>query len=280
MGTARRGISSPRAGAAVAISLLVSSLAVGLARADDATRLAQGMMGPGMMGDMHRNMMQRMMGSALPPGIDPALLPEPHSAGARILEYYCTQCHNLPGPGMHTATEWPRVLGRMNMRMQMMGDGMMGGMMGVAAPNRVELDILLDDLQKHAQKPIDAAEYPDLNAPAGQAFGTACVQCHALPDPRQHTGQEWPAVVRARGDDGQGRPGPDDDGGDFRLLAATRPCIERKRDPAVIDNQYKKVYDLRRQMIQAQVDAQNRMDAVLTKEQRERFRGYGPGMMR
>lgn len=53
-----------------------------------------------------------------------------------------------------------------------------------------------------------------------------------------------------------------------------------KRDPAVIDNQYKKIYDLRRQMIQAQVDAQNRMDAVLTKEQRERFRGYGPGMMR
>lgn len=189
MGTARRGISSPTAGAAVAISLLVSSLAVGLARADDATRLAQGMMGPEMMG-MHRNMMQRMMGGMLPPGIDPALLPEPHSAGAEIVKYYCTQCHNLPGPGLHTATEWPRVLGRMNMRMQMMG-----GMMGVAAPNRVELDILLDYLRKHAQKPIDAAEYPDLNTPAGRAFSTTCVQCHALPDPRQHTGQEWPAVV-------------------------------------------------------------------------------------
>lgn len=52
-----------------------------------------------------------------------------------------------------------------------------------------------------------------------------------------------------------------------------------KRDPAVIDNQYKKIYDLRRQMIQEQVDAQNRMDAVLTKEQKERFRGYGPGGM-
>lgn len=53
-----------------------------------------------------------------------------------------------------------------------------------------------------------------------------------------------------------------------------------KRDPTVIDNQYKNIYDLRRQMIQAQVDAQNRMDAVLTKEQRERSRSYGPGMMR
>ena len=53
-----------------------------------------------------------------------------------------------------------------------------------------------------------------------------------------------------------------------------------KRDPTVIDNQYKNIYDLRRQMIQVQVDAQNRMDAVLTKEQRERFCGYGSGMIR
>ncbi|CUB07480.1 hypothetical protein [Tepidiphilus thermophilus] len=192
---AGRGISSATAGTAIAIALLLSSLAVSPAQADDATKLAQGMMGPGMMGPMHRNMMQRMMGGALPPGVDPALLPEPHSAGARILEYYCTQCHNLPGPGMHTAAEWPQVLGRMNMRMQMMS-----GMMGVAAPNSAELDILLDYLQKHAQQPIDAAEFPDLNTRAGQAFGTICAQCHALPDPRQHTEQEWPAVVgRMRG---------------------------------------------------------------------------------
>ncbi|MDD3433624.1 MAG: Spy/CpxP family protein refolding chaperone [Tepidiphilus sp.] len=56
-----------------------------------------------------------------------------------------------------------------------------------------------------------------------------------------------------------------------------------KRDPAAIDNQYKKIYDLRRQMIQNQVDAQNRMDAVLTPEQKERLRGYyggRGGMMR
>lgn len=154
------------------------------------------MMGPGMMGDMHRNMMQRMMGGALPPGIDSALLPEPHSAGAMILKDYCTQCHNLPGPGMHTPAEWPQVLGRMNMRMQMMG----GGMMGIMAPSHAELEILLAYLQKHAQEPIDAAAYPDLNTHAGQTFSAICQQCHALPDPRQHTAQEWPAVVeRMRG---------------------------------------------------------------------------------
>lgn len=50
-----------------------------------------------------------------------------------------------------------------------------------------------------------------------------------------------------------------------------------KRDPAIIDNRYKNIYDLPRQMIQARVEAQNRIDATLTKAQKNRFRGYGPG---
>jgi len=189
------GISSVRAGRVVAISLLVSCLAVGHVQADGATKLAQGMMGPGMMHGMHRHMMQQMMGGALPPGIDPALLPEPDSSGAHLLRQFCTQCHNLPSPGLHTASEWPQVVDRMNMRMQMMG-----GMMGVMAPDPVQLKILLGYLQRHAQKPIDAASYPDLDTPAGRAFSTTCMQCHALPDPKQHSAQEWPSVVaRMRG---------------------------------------------------------------------------------
>jgi cytochrome c2 len=155
----------------------------------------------GMMGGigMHRDMMQGMMGGVLPPGIDPARLPESDSSGVHLLRQFCMQCHNLPGPGLHTAPEWPQVLGRMNMRMQMMG-GMMGGMMGVAAPDPVQLRILLGYLQRNAQRPIDAAAYPDLDTPPGRAFGTACMQCHALPDPQQHTAQEWPSVVaRMRG---------------------------------------------------------------------------------
>ena len=157
--------------------------------------------GMGMMGGMgmHRNMMQGMMGGALPPGIDPTRLPEPASSGAHLLQQFCMQCHNLPGPGLHTAPEWPQVLGRMNMRMQMMG-GMMSGMMGVAAPDPVQLKILLGSLQRHAQQPIDAASHPDLDTPPGRAFGETCVQCHALPDPKQHTVQEWSSVVaRMRG---------------------------------------------------------------------------------
>ena len=46
------------------------------------------MMGGGDMKGM-REMMQRMMGDVLPPGIDPALLPLPDSAGAQLLTRYC-----------------------------------------------------------------------------------------------------------------------------------------------------------------------------------------------
>ena len=52
-----------------------------------------------------------------------------------------------------------------------------------------------------------------------------------------------------------------------------------KRDPAAIGNQYKKIGELRRQMVEQSVDAGNRMEAVLTKEQKERLRSYGPGWM-
>ena len=91
------------------------------------------------------------------------------------------------------------MMGGMGMHRNMM-QGMMGGMMGVAAPDPVQLKILLGYLQRHAQKPIDAATYPDLDTPPGRAFGTTCMQCHALPDPRQHAAQEWPSVVaRMRG---------------------------------------------------------------------------------
>lgn len=179
-----KGASILALGAAVATCLAVPVAAsAGEAASGERTILAGGM-------GMHRNMMQRMMGGALPPGIDPARLPEPDSSGAHLLGQFCMQCHNLPGPGLHTASEWPQVAGRMNMRMQMMG-----GMMGVVAPDPVQWEILLGYLQRNAQKPIDAATYTDLDTPPGRAFSTTCMQCHALPDPKQHTAQEWLSVV-------------------------------------------------------------------------------------
>lgn len=151
-----------------------------------------GMMGPGMMGP-------GMMGS-FPPASDPASLPEPHSEGARLLQVFCIQCHGLPGPGLHTVEEWPAVVGRMNLRMQMMGHmGMMMGGMGmmgrIEAPSERELDVILSYLQQHAQRPIGEELRGALETKAGHAFQSICAQCHALPDPKQHTAQEWPAVV-------------------------------------------------------------------------------------
>ena len=53
-----------------------------------------------------------------------------------------------------------------------------------------------------------------------------------------------------------------------------------KQDPAAIEAQHKKIYQLQREMDDSWMDAQGRMDAVLTKEQKERFRGgSGPGWM-
>jgi Spy/CpxP family protein refolding chaperone len=55
-----------------------------------------------------------------------------------------------------------------------------------------------------------------------------------------------------------------------------------KQDAAAIDKQYKVVEDLRRQMVDNAVDTHNRINSILTKEQREKSReggrGYGPMM--
>lgn len=51
------------------------------------------------------------------------------------------------------------------------------------------------------------------------------------------------------------------------------------RDPKAIGQQQQRLYDLRRQMVESSVEAQNRMEAVLTPEQKEQRRGYGQGGM-
>jgi cytochrome c2 len=175
----------------------VALLFIGLIGLSSCTGMFRwGMTDGGMMMDREgmKDIMQGMMGDVLPPGIDPALLPESQSQGALLLARYCSQCHNLPGPGTHTAEEWPAVVERMNRRMQMMSGPDMMGMM-VDSPNESELQAILRYLQEYAQKPIDKAQYDDLDTSAGRAFQSTCSLCHALPDPQQHTAEEWPAVV-------------------------------------------------------------------------------------
>ena len=119
----------------------------------------------------HMNMMGEtgcMMGNRMPQGISPERLPEPGAEGARLLGRYCSQCHGVPGPGMHTASEWPDVLARMNRRMQMMSGGRM--MMRIEAPDASELDMLRAYLEKNAQRAIDVNELSGADTLGGQAF--------------------------------------------------------------------------------------------------------------
>ena len=81
-------------------------------------------------------MKQDMMSGRLPPGIEPEDLPETDSTGAKLIVRYCTQCHNLPSPSMHTTEEWTEVAQRMFNRLSWMS-GMREewmGMMWMKAP--------------------------------------------------------------------------------------------------------------------------------------------------
>jgi cytochrome c553 len=61
----------------------------------------------------------------------------------------------------------------------MMGGGMMGGgMMGGYGPGS-----------------YGSGPGADLRSPDGRAFAATCSGCHSLPDPRQHSAQQWPSVV-------------------------------------------------------------------------------------
>jgi hypothetical protein len=142
----------------------------------------------------HGPMLERI----LPPGFEPAMLPEPGSAGARLTLRYCLQCHNLANPAMHDARKWEAIVERMVARMQ--GRGNMGRLMtemmaGVVAPAPEEAKILVAYLRRHAQRPLDPGKLPEVNAPEAAAFRLACSQCHVLPDPQRYRARQWPGVV-------------------------------------------------------------------------------------
>ncbi len=156
------------------------------------TRFGYGMMSPW----MRRPMMREMTGGSLPPGINPEHLPDPQSEGARFLTRYCTQCHNLPSPTMHTAQEWPAVVQRMVARMNMMSR--MGGMCmmpQIATPSGKQQATLMTYLQTYSFKSVIPGTLPSPESPEAITFQNVCSQCHGLPGPSLHTAAEWPGVV-------------------------------------------------------------------------------------
>ncbi|MDH3290474.1 MAG: hypothetical protein OEO20_08025 [Gemmatimonadota bacterium] len=124
----------------------------------------------------------------LPAGTAPADLPDPESEGATILTKYCaTACHGAPSPGAHSATDWPVVLRRMWLRTEGLSTTY-----GVPVPDVRERVLILNYVLGNALEVSNTA----LPArPGRELFTSTCSRCHELPDPRQHTANDWAAVV-------------------------------------------------------------------------------------
>lgn len=126
----------------------------------------------------------------MPPGLTPEQLPDAGGQGAMLMDNYCTQCHELPGPGRHTAEEWPLVLERMLVIMDVADR--FGGLLGsVKTPSSGERDQLRSYLVLHALKPL--AQTPQ--GTGASAFENHCGACHMLPDPAQYN-IDWPELIK------------------------------------------------------------------------------------
>ncbi len=126
---------------------------------------------------------------ALPPaGITQADLPDFESSDAQQFIRFCVACHDLPSPKAHSATDWPRVLRRMWLRM-----GMIDSSFNVPTPNASERFAILRYAEQNALK-VATERLPDL--PGRDLFEETCSQCHELADPYQHSSEDWVAVVR------------------------------------------------------------------------------------
>jgi len=127
----------------------------------------------------------------MPPGLPAKQLPDRYSAPAQMMQTYCTQCHNLPGLGRHTASEWPSVLERMTTLMEVANR--FGGLLGnVKSPTTEEREQLQQYLTQYALKPLQ--QKPE--GLGARAFENHCGACHAAPDPLQYQDTNWSELLK------------------------------------------------------------------------------------
>jgi len=125
----------------------------------------------------------------MPTGIAATDLPDPEGQGAKLVGQFCGQaCHGMPAPSSHSAQDWPVVLRRMWLRMSTLDTTY-----HVAVPTDAERVVILDYMLANALQ-VTAGNLP--NAPGKQVFVERCGACHGLPDVRQHSSEDWVAVVR------------------------------------------------------------------------------------
>ncbi|HEU5261504.1 MAG TPA: hypothetical protein VFU41_08800 [Gemmatimonadales bacterium] len=168
---------------------LVSLVAVGLAACREAPR---GAAAPGAAAAQQVTRSEQLLlaaaSIALPPDwIGPGDLPEPTSRGARLVVAYCRQCHALPTPRAHGATDWPVIVRRMWLRME-----------GLPEPLRVEVPTISERSEISAYLTANALKVSGAPLPPGkgrEAFLAICSRCHAPPDPGLHSKEEWPVVL-------------------------------------------------------------------------------------
>lgn len=126
--------------------------------------------------------------AVLPPqGTSPSDLPNPDSDGARAVAQFCVMCHAIPSPTMHSATDWPVVIRRMWLRTDYVSESH-----GVPSPNAAQRQTITQYMLDHALR-VAETELPNLRG--RDQFLETCTRCHELPDPMQHTNQDWPTVV-------------------------------------------------------------------------------------
>jgi len=106
--------------------------------------MMQGRCGGSMMQGRCGSMMGGMMGGGMPRASGPAEMPDADSAGAKLVSRYCTQCHDLPSPKLHSASGWPTTVARMNERMQWLSQN--DNSTTIVAPSADELSGLIDYL--------------------------------------------------------------------------------------------------------------------------------------
>lgn len=176
----------------IALALAGGLLLIGCAdeRSGSSNATSENQRGRGQM----PGMMKQMMGNQLPPDISLEDLPESTGRGAMLTAEYCGSCHALPSPQMHAASEWPAIAKRMFRRMEMMS-GMMMDRMSVEVPSAEERKAIVAYLQAHALQTIEIETLGPSASTEEKLFRETCAQCHALPDPTQHSAEEWPSVV-------------------------------------------------------------------------------------
>jgi cytochrome c5 len=123
----------------------------------------------------------------LPVGMTAEELPAQESDGAAAYVEFCGACHGLPSPAAHSATDWPVVLRRMWMRSEGLPETF-----NVPIPDSRQRVLILDYVLDNAMQ-VAQTELP--GGPGRDLYLAECSRCHELPDPAQHSGQDWAAVV-------------------------------------------------------------------------------------